>query len=41
MFGYETHKEPDFPDILWFLEELKIELTLNDSRIQNYCSHKA
>ncbi len=35
MFGYETHKEPDFPDILWFLEELKIELTLNDSRIQN------
>ncbi len=35
MFGYETHKEPDFPDILWFLEELIIEPTLNDSRIQN------
>ncbi len=35
MHGYETLKEPDFPDILWFLEELIIEPTLNDSRIQN------
>lgn len=34
MHGYEKEQEPVYPDILWFLEELAIEPTLNDSRIQ-------
>lgn len=34
LHGYEGEKEPDYPDILWFLEELAIEPTLNDERIQ-------
>ena len=34
MHGYTEEKEPDHPDILWFLEELAIEPTLNDERIQ-------
>lgn len=34
MHGYAEGKEPDYPDILWFLEELAIEPTLNDERIQ-------
>lgn len=34
MHGYAEEQEPDYPDILWFLEELAIEPTLNDERIQ-------
>lgn len=34
LHGYEEKKEPDYPDILWLLEELAIEPTLNDQRIQ-------
>lgn len=34
MHGYEKGQEPVYPDILWFLEEIAIEPTLNDRRIQ-------
>lgn len=34
MHGCCDYREPDFPDPLWFLEELAIAPTLNDSRIQ-------
>lgn len=34
MHGYEKDGEPVYPDSLWYLEELAIEPTLNDSRIQ-------
>lgn len=34
LYGYEWKGEPDYPEILWFLEELTIEPTLNDPRIQ-------
>lgn len=35
MYGYEEENEPTYPDVLWYLEELIIEPTLNDARIQN------
>lgn len=35
MHGYSNNVEPSYPDVLWYLEELAIEPTLNDSRIQN------
>lgn len=35
MHGYEKDVEPSYPDSLWYLEELVIEPTLNDVRIQN------
>lgn len=34
MHGYSGAGEPIFPETLWFLEELVIEPTLNDERIQ-------
>lgn len=34
LYGYKEEKEPEYPDILWFLEELAIEPVLNDSSIQ-------
>lgn len=34
MHGYAKEQEPVYPDILWFLEELAVEPTLNDRRIQ-------
>ncbi len=43
MFGYEEENEPEFPDPLWYLEELSIEPTLNEPRIQQLAPyiHKA
>lgn len=35
MHGYEKDAEPSYPDSLWYLEELAIEPTLNDIRIQS------
>lgn len=35
MHGYDKSVEPSYPDILWYLEELAIEPTLNDCRIQS------
>lgn len=35
MHNCNDQKEPDFPDTLWFLEELAIEPTLNDRQIQD------
>ena len=35
MHGYEKDMEPMYPDTLWYLEELAIEPTLNDDKIQN------
>lgn len=35
MHGYESECEPSYPDTLWYLEELAIEPTLNDVRIQS------
>ncbi len=32
--GGERHREPEFPDTLWYLEELAVVPTLNDQRIQ-------
>lgn len=34
MHGYERKIEPSYPDVLWYLEELAIEPTLNDIRLQ-------
>ena len=43
MHGYEKDTEPSYPDSLWYLEELAIEPTLNDIRIQTIMpiKHKA
>lgn len=43
MYGYERNKEPEFPEPLWYLEELSIEPILNTSRIQRLApiKHKA
>lgn len=32
--GVDCHSEPEFPDTLWYLEELAVAPTLNDPRIQ-------
>lgn len=34
MHGYNSNGEPEFPSVLWYLEELAIEPTLNDRCIQ-------
>lgn len=34
LYGYPEEREPDYPDLMWFLEELTVEPTLNDPRIQ-------
>lgn len=43
MHGYDGLQEPEFPDALWFLEELAIEPTLNDDCMQKIVpiNHKA
>lgn len=43
MYGYEKEKEPEFPEPLWYLEELSIEPILNTRRIQRLApfEHKA
>jgi hypothetical protein len=38
LFGDSNSLEPVYPDILWFMEELLIEPTLNDIRIQEVLS---
>ena len=40
MHGYDKEQEPSYPDALWYLEELAIEPTLNDCRIQDIISIK-
>lgn len=34
LYGYQEEREPDYPDLMWFMEELTVEPTLNDLRIQ-------
>lgn len=43
MHGCDNLREPEFPDVLWFLEELAIEPTLNDGCMQKIVpiKHKA
>ncbi len=35
LYGYKGEKKPEYPDLLWFLEELAIDPTLNNSCMQD------
>jgi len=36
MHALEEMESPKFPDVLWFLEEMMVETTLNDSMVKPY-----